>query len=77
MKKSRRVLDLNKLVISKLNDPMSIIGGTGQIIVEESDIDMTRQTKNPAICPTGTGTCPETFYFSCAPCGSQIITDDC
>ncbi|GGG34335.1 hypothetical protein GCM10011344_38880 [Dokdonia pacifica] len=71
MKKSKKVLSLNKLTISRLNDSVAIIGGTGGIV--------TRHTKNPDICPTGTATCPETFYFTCKSCfndcDNQIMTE--
>lgn len=77
MKKSKKILSLNKLVISKLNDPMSIMGGLGEV---DGGI-VTRHTKNPDICATGTATCPETFYFtckSCFGCGTQVNTaQDC
>lgn len=78
MKKSKKILSLNKLVISKLNNPLSIIGGTREIIIDDGGIAATRHTKNPDICPTGTATCPETLYFSCKscfPCNTQINTE--
>ncbi len=80
MKKSKKVLSLNKLIISKLNDPMNIIGGTGGVIIDDGNV-VTRPTKNPDVCPTGTATCPETYYFSCKscfPCNPQVMTEnDC
>ena len=75
MKKSRKVLSLNKLVISKLNDPVSIKGGTGTIIVADGP---NTHSKNPLDCPTGTLTC-ETVYMSCKscfPCTTNIQTEN-
>lgn len=76
MKKSKKILSLNKLVISKLNNPLSISAGAGEIMHDIGNIPATRLTRNPDICPTGTATCPETLYFSCDPCGgTQIYTE--
>lgn len=69
MKKAKKKLNLNKLVISKLNNPTSILGGVDNTIVcttEETDL---------FICPTGTATCEETYYFTCGPCGTHIQTE--
>ena len=75
MKKSKKVLSLNKLTISRLNNLSLITGGTAAI---ESDV-VTKKTYNPDYCPTGTLTCPDdpdipsSLIFACD-CGTQIQT---
>ncbi|WP_366519365.1 class I lanthipeptide [uncultured Dokdonia sp.] len=61
MKKSKRKLSLNKLVISKLNSSTLINGGAHKIDIPAN----TNSDRND--CPTGTLTC-ETYYFSCKSC---------
>lgn len=61
MKKSKKTLNLNKLVISKLNNSRYIMGGGSQNCV-------TTKSQNPdPNCPSGSLTCPS-FYESCEPC---------
>ena len=50
MKNSKKKLDLNKLVISKLNNPKNIAGGSGGPIVPTTIL----LSKFPNVCnPTG------------------------
>jgi hypothetical protein len=69
MKKSKKTLSLNKLVISKLNNSALIHGG---VYIEPN----TNSDRND--CPTGTLTC-ETYYFSCKSClscGTNVQTEN-
>ena len=63
MKKQIKKLDLNKLVISKLNNLGYIQGG------ETTNVCVTTKTNNPEdpICITTSLTCPESFYHTCGP----------
>ena len=67
MKKNKKKLSLNKLVISKLNNSNFIFGGTEVVI---GNGELTQKSIRPENCPTETHTCPDdplgsSFIFNC------------